>query len=86
MKTRSENIEVTICRRRILFAGIVTRMEGIRLPKGVIFGKLMGRADCVEGYGKKVDGMSPGRPKSFRYQHRLVDDCNPGRGGMAQDA
>ena len=34
---------------------------------------------------KKVDGVFPGRPLSFRYQRRLVDDCNPGRGGMAQD-
>ena len=32
-----------------------------------------------------VDGLSPGRPQSFRYQRRSVDDCGPGRGGMAQD-
>ena len=29
--------------------------------------------------------MFPGRPLSFRYQRRPVDDCSPGRGGMAQD-
>ena len=31
------------------------------------------------------NGVSPGRPQSFRYQGRPVDDCNPGRGGMTQD-
>ena len=35
--------------------------------------------------GKIVDGVSPGRPQSFRYPHRPVDDCSPGRGGMVQD-
>ena len=37
------------------------------------------------GAGKRVDGVCPGRPQSFRYQRRLADDCSPGRGGMAQD-
>ena len=32
-----------------------------------------------------VDGVSPERPQSFRYQRRPADDCNPGQGGMAQD-
>ena len=27
----------------------------------------------------------PRRPQSFRYQRRPVDDCSPGRGGMAKD-
>ena len=26
-----------------------------------------------------------GRPLRFRHQHRPVDDCSPGRGGMAQN-
>ena len=30
------------------------------------------------GAGKRVDGVSPGRPQSFRYQRRPVDDCSPG--------
>ena len=34
---------------------------------------------------KKVDGVFPGRPQSLRHQHRSVEDCSPGRGGMAQD-
>ena len=38
------------------------------------------------GPGKRLDGMSPGRPQSFRYQRRLVDNCSPARrGGIAQD-
>ena len=36
-------------------------------------------------YRKRVDGLFPGRPQSFRYQCRPVDDCSPGQGGMAQD-
>ena len=27
----------------------------------------------------------PGRSQSFRHQRRPVDDCSPGRGGMAQN-
>ena len=38
-----------------------------------------------EGPGKRVGGVFPGRPQSFQYQRRPVDDCSPGRGGMAQD-
>ena len=34
--------------------------------------------------GKRVDLVSPGRRQSFRDQRRPVDDCSPGRGGMAQ--
>ena len=37
------------------------------------------------GPGKRVDGVFPGRPQSFRHQRRPVDDCSPGRGGMAQN-
>ena len=36
------------------------------------------------GAGKRVDEMFPGRPKSFRYQRRPVDDCSLERGGMVQ--
>ena len=37
------------------------------------------------GVGKRVDGVSPGRPQSFRYQRRPLDDCSLGRAGMMQD-
>ena len=38
------------------------------------------------GEGKRVYGVSPGRPRSFRYQHRAVDDCSSGRGGRRKTA
>ena len=47
IKTGSESIEATLRRRRILFAGFVTRMEETRLPKCVMFGELVGGAGCV---------------------------------------
>ena len=37
-----------------------------------------------EGPGKRVDGVFPGRPQSLRHQRQPVDDCSPGRGGIAQ--
>ena len=43
-----------------------------------------GRGLCG-GPGKRVDGVFPGRPQSFRHQRQPVDDCSPGRGGMAQN-
>ena len=60
-------------------------MEDTGLPKCVMFGELMGGVGCVGEAGKIVDGVFPGRPQSFRYQRRPVDDCSPGRGGMAQN-
>ena len=50
IKTRSESIEATLCRRQILFAGFVARMEDTRLPKCVVFGEL------VESQGKEWIG------------------------------
>ena len=43
-----------------------------------------GRGLCG-GAGKRVGGVFPGRPQSFRHQRRPVDDCSPGRGGMVQN-
>ena len=43
-----------------------------------------GRGLCG-GQEKRVDGVFPGRSQSFRHQRRPVDDCSPGRGGMAQN-
>ena len=56
MKTGSESIEATLCRRRILFAGFVARMEDTRLPKCVMFGELVGSAGCVGGKEKEWMG------------------------------
>ena len=63
MKTGSVSIKAIMRRRRILFAGFVTRMEDTRLPKCVMFAEIVGGAGCVER-------VSPGRPQSFRYQRR----------------
>ena len=59
IKTGREGIEATLRRRRILFAGFVTRMEDTRLTKCVMFGELVGRGLCG-GPGKVMDGMFPG--------------------------
>ena len=76
MKTGSESIEAVMRRRRILFAGFAARMEYRRLSTCVFGGGrgLRGRAE------KRSDGVSPGRPQSFRYQRRTMNDCRPGRG------
>ena len=53
IKTGSENIEATLRKRRILFAGFVARMEDTRLPKCVMFGEMVGGAGCVGGQEKE---------------------------------
>ena len=53
----SESIEATLRRRRILFAGLVARMEDTRLPKCVMFGDLVGGARCVGGGGQEKEWM-----------------------------
>ena len=55
-------------------------MDDTSLPKCVTFRALVRGVGCVGGQEKGVDGVSPGRPQSFRYQRRPVDDCGPGRG------
>ena len=52
IKTGSESTEATLRRRRILFAGFVAHMEVTRMPKCVMFGKLVGGAGCVGGQEK----------------------------------
>ena len=58
MKTGSDSIETTLRRRRILFAGFVARMEDTRLPKCVMFGKMVGGADCVGARKQSAWGVS----------------------------
>ena len=84
-KTGSENIDAIMCRRPILFAGFVARIENTRLPKCVMFGEPDGGCELRGGAGRRVDGVSSERAQSFRYQRRPVDNCSPERGGMAQD-
>ena len=58
IKTGSDSIEVTLRRRRILFAGYVARMEDTRLPKCLMFGELVGSVGCVGGQEKSGWGVS----------------------------
>ena len=58
LKTGSESIESIVRRRWILFAGLlVARTEDTRLPKCVMFGKLVGGAGCVGGQEKSGWGV-----------------------------
>ena len=52
LKTGSESVEVTLCGKRILFAGFVACMEDTRLPKCVMFGELVRGAGCGGGQEK----------------------------------
>ena len=65
MKTGSESIEATLRRRRILFAGIVARVEDTRLPKCVIFGTTVRGASCVGGQEKEWMGCFLDDLKAF---------------------
>ena len=56
VKTGGESIEVTLRRRRILFAGFVARMEDTTLPRWVMFGEMVGGADCVGDQEKEWVG------------------------------
>ena len=56
VKTGSESIEATLRRRRMLFAGFVARMEDTRLPKCVMFAKMVEGAGCVGGQEKEWMG------------------------------
>ena len=56
MKTGSKSIEVILCKRRILFAGFVARMEDTRLPKRLMFGELVGGAVSAGGLEKEWMG------------------------------
>ena len=56
IKARSESIEATLRRRRILLAGFVVRMEDTRLPKCVMFVELVGGVGCVGDQEKEWMG------------------------------
>ena len=63
--------------------GFVARMEDTRPPKCVMFGGSVGGAGCMGG--QKKEWMGCFLDDLFRQQRRPVDDCSPGRGGMAQN-
>ena len=68
-----------------LVCGICGAHGGYETPEVRDVRRIGGRRGLCGGSGKRVDGVFPGRPQSFRHQHRPVDDCSPGRGGMAQN-
>ena len=53
---RSESIEATLRRRRILFAGVLARMGDTRLPKCVMAEEIVGGAGCVRDQEKEWMG------------------------------
>ena len=82
VNTGSKSIEVTLRRRRILFAGLfVARMEDTRLPKCVMFEEMVGGAGCVGGQKKEWMGfswttseLSASTPTSGRLQPRTREN------------
>ena len=64
-KTDCENVETTVRKRRILFAGFVARMGNERLPKRVsdVWGTGGGKGYLVSGRARTgLDGLSRTRP------------------------
>ena len=51
-KTTSESIGAIVCKRRILFAGFVARIEDERLLRRVMFGELVGGRSFSGGLKK----------------------------------
>ena len=89
LKTRSESIEATLRRRRILNAGFVARMEDTRRPKCVMFGEMLGGAGCVGGQEKEWMGcflddlkvvQRLGRAEIRRFRPRGGHQNSPFRG------
>ena len=75
IKTGNESIEATLRRRRILFVGFICGAHGGYETAEVCGVRRVGGGRGLRGGpGKIVHGVFPGRPQSFRYHRRLVDD------------
>ena len=85
MKTGSESIEADHVQEAPSVRGICGAHGGYETAKVCDVWRTAGGRGLRRGPGKRVNGVSPGRPQSFRYYRRPVDDCSPGRGGMSQD-
>ena len=68
-----------------LVRGICGAHGGYETPEVRDVRRMGGGRGLCWGPGKRVDGVFPGRPQSFRHQCRPVDDCSPRRLGMAQN-
>ena len=86
INTGSESIEATLRRRWIFVRGICGAYGGYETAGVRDVWRIRGGRGLCRGPGKRVDGVFPGRPQSFRHQRRRVDDGSPGRGGMAQNS
>ena len=88
LRTDSESIETTVRRRRILFAGFVTRMGEERLPKRVMFGEMVGGKGYSGGqewdwmryleedlkeFGIKLEGWREAAQKAGRWFRRVEE-------------
>ena len=58
--------------------------RGHEIPEVRDIRRIVGGRELRGRVGKRVNGVSPGQPQSFRHQRRPVDDCSPRRGGIAQ--
>ena len=67
-----------------LVCGICGAHGGYEIAEVRDVQRIGGRGLCGR-IGIRVDGVFPGRHQIFRHQRRPVDDCSPGRGGMAQN-
>ena len=85
VKTGSESIEATLPRKADLVCEICGAHGGYDTAEVRDVRRNGGGRGLCGGPGKKMDGVFPGRPQSFRHRRRPVDDCSPGRGEMAQN-
>ena len=78
-KTASESVEATVPKRRILFAGLVERMEEERLPQRVMFGELVGGKGYSRGAREALDGSSEvGYVGLWNEIRRVTKGCSEG--------
>ena len=68
-----------------LVCGVCGAHRGYETPGVRDARRIGGGRGLCGGPEKRVDGVFPGRPQSFRYQRRPVDNCSPGRGRIAQN-
>ena len=68
-----------------MFAVCVVRMEETRLPKGVMFGEMVGGVGCVESQEKEWMGCFLDDLRAFGINACQWTTAAPERGGMSQN-
>ena len=56
-RTGCESIETTMRTRRLLWAGVLIRMDNRRLPRGIMVGTLENPGPWTGRQGERVDGL-----------------------------